>query len=157
MLLAFSASLAGCIAYSGGDKIKQLPNDIAAVARVSSIVVRSVPGDVSAEFKPALETQLRTKTTACAKGTMDLTLEVNIAQVKTQDPALTILIGSSNNIRGQARFARADTGEVVGDYDLAHSVSGRGVVGAVGLSGAERQLAEDFADEVCKTFPRAKN
>ncbi|HEX3484371.1 MAG TPA: hypothetical protein VHT51_04875 [Micropepsaceae bacterium] len=156
VLVPISAVLSGCISYGGSDQIKQLPTDVAASARVGSIVVRSVPADVSPEFKPALESELRSKTAACAKGKTELSLEVSIVQVKTQNPALTVLVGSSNSIKGQARFARAETGEVVGDYDISHSVGGGGVLAAVGLSGAEKQMAVDFADEICSRFARAK-
>jgi hypothetical protein len=108
-LMPISALLVGCVSYSGGDKIKQLPNDIAASARVGSILVRNVPDDVSPQFKPSLESELRKKTTECAKGSTELSLEVSIAHVKTQNPALTVLVGNSNNIRGIAEKSSAIT------------------------------------------------
>jgi hypothetical protein len=155
-LLPFSALIAGCVSYTGGDNIKRLSDDVAASAKVGSIVVRNVPADVSAEFKPALEGELRKKTSLCAKGQMELSLEVDIAQVRTQNVALTVLVGNSNGIKGQARLIRPDTGEVVGDYEIFHSVGGGGVIAAIGLSGAERQMAVDFADAVCARAFRPK-
>ena len=150
------ALIAGCIPYTGGDNIKRLTDDLVASARVGSIVVLDVPADVSAEFKPALEEELRKKTSECAKGQTELSLEVNIAEVKKQNAAKTIFLGDSNGIKGQARLIRAATGEVVGDYEIFHSVGGEGAAVAVGLSGAERQMAVDFADAVCARAFRPK-
>ena len=153
-LAPVSAALAGCLSYSSSDSLKPLSADLAASARVGSILVRNVPSDVTPAFKPALEDELRKKTSVCAKGPTELSLEVDVAEVKTQNAALTILIGSSNGIKGQARLLGPSTGELLGDYDISHTVGGGGVLAAVGLSGAEKQMAVDFADEVCaRAFP----
>jgi hypothetical protein len=146
--------LAGCLNYSGGDSIKALPADIAASAHVGSIVIRDVPSDVSPEFKPELEAELRKKMDVCAKGEIALSLEVSISEVKKQNVALTLLVGNSNGIKGTARLMRPDTGEVVGDYDISHSLGAGGVVATVGLSGAETRNASAFADDLCaRAFP----
>jgi hypothetical protein len=100
-------------------------------------------------FKQTLEGALRTKTSQCAKGQVELSLEVDVVQFKTQNVALTILIGNSNDIKGQARLIRADTHELVGDYDIAHSIGGGGLIAALALDDAEKQMSGFFADEIC--------
>jgi hypothetical protein len=150
-------TLSGCIGTGSSDTVKQLPTDLAQHASVSDIIVGSLPPNVSPEFKAKLEASLREKVTACAKGDHPLRLTVAVEKFTGENAALTVLVGSSNSIKGSAQLIDPADGKVVGDYDIAHSVGGGGILAAIGMAGAESKMADAFAEELCRqAFDRAK-
>jgi hypothetical protein len=62
---------------------------------------------------------------------------------------MTVLVGSSNSIKGSAQLIEPADGKVVGDYDIDHSVGGGGIFAAIGMAGAESKMADAFAEELC--------
>jgi hypothetical protein len=161
MIMALVA--AGCVSYNSSDDIVPIAPDLAKTARIGAIIVRNVPANVTAAFRPALERALRTRMDACAAGNVELTLEVAVGEVKIRDVGRAILLGDSNIVKGQARLLQ--NGQVVGDYDISHSVGGGNALagGGVGLltavsMGDEEDLADSFAVEIChRAFPRQRS
>jgi len=116
---------------------------------VSDIDVKSLPENVSPEFKDMLISSLKEQLQNCAKGTQPLRLVVSVAQFSGQNAAMTLLAGSSDKIKGSAQLIDPADGTTVGDFDIAYSMGGGGVFGALALSGAEKKMATGFANEVC--------
>jgi hypothetical protein len=152
--LAVAFALAGCVSYNSSEDIRSLPPELTKTARIGTITVHSVPASVSGAFRPALEKALRERTTACAKGTVELTLEVSIAEVKVRNVGRAFLIGDSSIVKGQARLLKG--GELVADYDISHSVGGGGLLPAAAMAG-EEGLADDFAVELCSRAFKPKH
>lgn len=131
-----------------------LPSGMVKNARIYTITVKSVPDNVSNDFKSELESMLRLSADDCAQGQSWLNLEVTVIQLKKSDPGKAFLVGDSNVVKGQARLVDPTSGAVVGDYDIGYSVGGGGIGGALIMSGAESQTARGFARQVCDTaFP----
>lgn len=141
--------LAGCIPYGSSDAIKVMPADVAKGSFISDIEVKSLPTDVSPEFKPKLIAALQAEMAKCAKGAHPLKLAVSIDRFSGQNAAMTVLVGSSNSIKGTAQLIAPDTNTVIGDYDIERSVGGGGLIAAIGMSGAESQTAHSFGAEIC--------
>ena len=154
-LAAALVLLGGCFTYSGTQDVKTLSADLARTARIGTITIHDVPANVTATFKPALEKALRERTSACAKGTVELALDVSISLVKVKSVGRAFLIGDSSIIKGMARLSKPDSGDIVGDYDISHSVGGGGLLPAVAMAG-EEGLADDFAVEFCDRAFRPK-
>jgi hypothetical protein len=149
--------LAGCVARGSSDTVTQLPTQLAEHAYVSDIDIKSVPADAAPDFKTKLQAALEAKLKTCAKGDHPLRMNVSIARFAGENAAKTILVGSSNVIKGSAQLIEPADGKVVGDYDIARSMGGGGVIAAVGMAGAEDQMTSAFADEVCdQAFKRAR-
>jgi hypothetical protein len=138
----------GCV-NSSSETVTTLPPDMAVSGRVAAITIKAVPTDVSSDFRPTLEAELRAGLDKCAFGNVPLNLEVTVTDFKEQNAAKTILIGDSDHIKGQARLIEPDGGNVVGDYDISRSVGGGGIAGAVVMSNAEKTMAQGFAQEIC--------
>jgi hypothetical protein len=136
--------------YNSSDTVKQPPTDLAAHAYVSDIEIKSVPTNVSPEFKDELISALQTHLKQCAKGTQPLKLDVAIGLFSPQNAALTILVGDSNKIKGTAKLTDPANGNVVGDFDIATSRGWGGIIAAAAMAGPEGQMANAFSDEVCK-------
>lgn len=149
-LTALTAALvlSGC-ASSSSDVVKPLPLALAKSGFVETIDVKSVPVNVSPDFKAMLVADLQKTLKLCAKGTTPLRLEASVTQFKGQNAFATILIGDSNLIRGSVQLIDPATKAVVGDYDISRSQGGGGLIAAAALSGAEGQMTDAFAKEVC--------
>jgi hypothetical protein len=154
ILVAIAASVAGCT-HSSSEAVTSLPAELQADAMISSIQIKSLPDDVPASFSATLTTALQTATSRCAAGRHPLRLEVSVTKYKPQNLALTMLVGSSNDIEGSAQLVEPATGTVVGDYDIVRSTGGGGLVGMAVMAGAEGQMAQAFATDLCrKAFGR---
>ncbi|HJT42790.1 MAG TPA: hypothetical protein VJ750_04740 [Rhizomicrobium sp.] len=149
LVIGMASLLAGCV-NSSSETVLRMPADLAKNGKVASITVKDVPANTSPEFRSKMETQLREATNLCATGNIPLDLEVSVTDFKGNNAAKTILIGDSNNIKGQAKLRRAGDSEVVGDFDISRSVGGGGIAGAVIMSNAEDQTASGFATEICQ-------
>lgn len=155
-LAALLLSQSAC-SMSSSDTVKALPADMAGRSHVADIVVRSLPDHVSPDFRSILVAALRKHLAACAHGTQPLQLDVTVARVSSENPAKTILVGDSDVIKGSAQLIDPATGAVVGDYDIAHSIGGGGVLlgasgivaGAAVMAYPEEQMADSFAGEIC--------
>ena len=83
-------------------------------------------------------------------------LSVAIARFSSRDAGKALLIGDSNVIKGSAKLTD-EGGTVVGDFDIARSVGGPGILSGVvpggitmmALAGPEDSMANAFADEIC--------
>jgi len=140
----------GCHSYGSSDTVKQLPADLAPHVSVSEIVIGSLPANVSPDFKGKLEASLKAKMATCAKGDHPLRLTASVEKFEGENAAMTVLVGSSNSIKGSAQLVEPTDGKVVGDYDIAHSVGGGGILAAIGMAGSESKMADAFADELCR-------
>src|SRR5579864_5319572 len=146
-------ALAGCTSTS--DTVKRLPTEIARDAYVSEIKIVALPDNVSPEFRGQLVSELESHLKDCARGSRPLRLAVTVTLFSPQNPALTILIGDSNKIKGTARLIDPSNEGIVGDYDIGWSEGWGGIVAAVAMAGPEGKMTHAFADEVCKrAFPK---
>jgi hypothetical protein len=149
--------LAGCIPYGSSEAIKTMPADLVKSAYVSDIDIKSVPADVSPEFRGKLDTALHEEMKKCAVGQHPLKLQVSITRFSPANPALTMLAGDSNVIRGSAQLIDpAISDSVIADYDINRSLGGGGIIGVIGMSGAEAKSSSAFAAEICKQAFGAK-
>ncbi|HJS46130.1 MAG TPA: hypothetical protein VJ753_06985 [Rhizomicrobium sp.] len=149
LTLSTAILLAGCV-NSSSETVRSMPADLMKNGKVAAITVKEVPSNTSPEFRGKMESQLRQAMDHCATGTEPLDLEVSVTDFKGNNAAKAILIGDSNNIKGQARLRRANGGDVVGDFDIARSVGAGGIAGALVMSYAEDKTAFGFAAEICK-------
>jgi hypothetical protein len=147
---------AGCV-RSSSDTVRPMPRELAARSHVSDIVLTSLPANVSPEFGPKLSAALRDHLSKCARGEHPLRLEAAVALFSPQIPALTILAGDSNKIKGTARLVEPASGEVVGDYDIARSIGWGGIAAAAIMAPAEAEMTDAFAAELCeRAFARGR-
>jgi hypothetical protein len=154
LIAATTGLLAGCVS-SSSETVRSVPADLMKDGKIASVTVKSVPSNTSPEFRGKMEAQLREAMDLCATGTQPLDLEVIVTDFKGSNAAKAILIGDSNNIKGQAKLRRPG-GEIVGDFDISRSVGAGGIAGALVMSNAEEETASGFATEVCKqAFGRA--
>lgn len=148
--VVFLAFLTGCHTYGSSEAIKSLPSDLTKSANISDIEIKTLPSDVSPDFRGKLNTALLTETKKCATGTHPLKLSVSIGRFTAANAAQTILIGDSEDIKGSAQLIEPADGAVVGDYDINKSIGGGGVWAAIGMAGSEAKLSAAFAREVCQ-------
>jgi hypothetical protein len=157
LTLGAAILLTGCV-NSSSEIVRSMPADLMKNGKVAAIAVKDVPANTSAEFRGKMESQLRQAMDNCATGTEALDLEVTVTDFKGNNAAKAILIGDSNNIKGQARLRRANGGDVVGDFDISRSVGAGGIAGALIMSNAEDKTASGFATEICeKAFGKSAN
>lgn len=139
---------------SSSDTVKPLPTALAKDAYVASVTITAVPANVSPEFRDKLISSLQQHLQRCAHGKQALNLQVAIALFAPQNPAVTILVGDSNKIKGTAQLIDPTTNAVVGDYDIARSIGWGGIAAAVAMAPAEAEMVDGFASEVCnRAFP----
>lgn len=153
---AFAGALAlgGCVSSSSGDTIRALSPEQARTASIGEVVVVSKPETVSEEFSTIFTTRVREETARCATGTEPLRLEVRITELKAANPAMTVLVGDSNRIRGTAVLIDPATGQTVGDFEITRSAGGGGLIAAASMGQAEEQMSSAFGQELCKrAFP----
>jgi hypothetical protein len=149
--------LAGCV-NSSSETVRSMPADLMKNGKVAAIAVKDVPSNTSPEFRSMMESKLREAMNNCATGTEPLDLEVTVTDFKGSNAGKAILIGDSNNIKGQARLKRINGGDVVADYDISRSVGAGGIAGALIMSNAEDQTASGFATEICeRAFGKSAN
>jgi len=108
-------ALVGCTSTS--ETVKRLPTEIARDAYVSEIKIVALPDNVSPEFRGKLVSELESHLKDCARGSHPLRLAVTVTLFSPQNPALTILIGDSNKIKGSAQLIDPSNEGTVGDYD----------------------------------------
>jgi hypothetical protein len=143
-------AVTGCRSYGSSDTVKPLPVDLAQHVSVSEIVIGSLPANVSPDFKGKLEASLKERMATCAKGDQPLRLIASVEKFEGENAAMTVLVGSSNSIKGSAQLVEPADGKVVGDYDISHSVGGGGILAAIGMAGSESKMADAFAVELCR-------
>ncbi|MBB6253999.1 hypothetical protein [Nitrospirillum iridis] len=148
--------LAGCVPYSSSEAVKALPADVSRDSHVSDIEFKALPPDASPEFKGKLELALHSELAKCAKGSRPLRMEVRVARFHGENAGRAVLLGDSNIVRGSIQLVDPATGTLAGDYDINRSVGAAGVLGAIGLSGAEGQMAQAFATQVCEQAFKAE-
>jgi hypothetical protein len=155
LLIAGMLLLVGC-SHSSSEIVKPLTAEMKDSATVGEIRIKSVPPNVSPTFAQVLNDELRQALSGCTAGTHTLRLEVTVNRFQGQNAAQTILIGGSTLIEGTAQLVEPDSGAVVGDYDIARSMGAAGLGGVIVLSGAEQNMSNAFAADVCqKAFGRA--
>ncbi|MET0274723.1 MAG: hypothetical protein ABW360_17185 [Phenylobacterium sp.] len=142
--------LAGCVSSGGSDTVKPLASDISTTSFVSEIDLRTPPANASPGFKEVFVSKVSEKLKGCAKGTRPLKLVVDITEFKRANPAMTMLVGSSNVIHGSAKLQDPATNAVVADYDINRSFGAGGLLGVAAMSQAEEQMSSAFGDELCK-------
>ncbi|WP_145735697.1 hypothetical protein [Nitrospirillum pindoramense] len=146
----------GCMPFSSSEAVKPLSATLAHDGYVSDIEIKALPPDASPEFKGKLELALRTELAKCAKGSHPLRLEARVARFSGENAGRAILLGDSNVVRGSVQLFDTADGALAGDYDVNRSVGGGGVLAAIGLSGAEGQMAQAFANQVCEQAFKAE-
>lgn len=146
--VALSGLLAACVNSGGGDTIVPLPSELVRTGRVAEISVNA-PAGASAEFPAVFRTRAQERLNRCATGQRPLNLQVDVTEFRRANAAATLLVGSSNSIRGVARLVDPATGGVVGDYEINRSVGGGGILAVAGMAEAEEQMSTAFAEELC--------
>lgn len=142
--------LAACASSGGSDTVKALTSDIAGSARVDEVQLVGSPTNASPEFKDVFVRKVSDKLKTCATGTRPLRMVVEISEFKRANAATTVLVGSSNVIKGSAKLYDPASNELVADYDITRSFGAGGLLGVAMMSQAEEQMSDAFGDEVCK-------
>jgi len=148
--LVAAAFLGGCVSSGGGDTVKQIASNVSTSSYVDKIVLVSAPHNVSTTFPATFTEKVKSKLDRCATGKAPLRLEVMIIEFHQSNPAMTVLVGSSNLIKGTARLIDPATDAVVADYDVTRSVGAGGLLGAAIMADGESQMSDAFGDELCK-------
>ncbi len=146
---AILVGLAAC-SHSSSEAVTDLSSDLKASSFVSQIKIKAVPPEAPAAFEANLGGALQSALAKCANGSHALTLEVTVTKFQAENAAMTILVGSSNAVQGSARLVQPDTGAVVGDYDIAASTGGGGVIAAIAMADAQSDMSNAFASDICK-------
>lgn len=149
-LVASPLMLAACISSGGADAIHPIASDVSIHAYVRDVVVTDAPGAVRPEFKTVFAARVLAKLKSCTHGDKPLRLEASIADFRQSNGAKAYLIGDANRIRGTAKLFDVADGGLVADYDINRSVGGGGLIAAMAMSHAQEQMADAFAEEVCK-------
>jgi len=155
--LATLFSQAACT-HSSSEAVTDLAADLKASSFVSTIKIKEIPADAPASFESSLSLALQSAMASCATGTHGLTLDVTVTKFKAQNVAMTLLVGSSNQIQGAAQLVQPGTGAMVGDYDIETSTGGGGTIAAIAMADAEHDMTRAFASDICKkAFGRSAN
>ena len=149
--LLMAGALGGCISMSDSTAVRPVSNDVASNSRVTSIVLtKSDNLDVSSEFESVFRAKVADKLINCATGSREVRLEARIWDLNKANPAMTYLIAGQNSIRGTAKIYDANTGELLGEYNIQASTTGTGLIAAAYLAEAEENLSSSFGEQVCK-------
>lgn len=142
--------LMGCVSAGGADVVKPLASDISQASFVSEIVLQTAPANASTTFTETFVGRVSDKLKTCAKGTRPLKLVVDITEFHRANAAATMLVGSSNRIRGSAKLYDPASDTLLADFDINRSVGGGGLIAMSAMSQAEEQMGTAFGDELCK-------
>jgi predicted small secreted protein len=149
LVAAMATVTTGCVTNSGGDTIAQISSDVSKNAFVKDITVNT-PAGAGPQFEATFKKNVSEKLAGCAKGTQPLLLKVNITDFKKANAGMTILVGSSNKIKGVAQLIDPATDKVVADYEIDRSTGGGGLIAAAAMADAEGQMSSGFGTEICK-------
>jgi len=149
-VLAPVLGLAACVSSGGADTVKAIPSDVSANSFVSEIVLQAPPANASPTFQQVFVSRVDEKLKDCAKGSRPLKLVVDITEFKRANAAATMLVGSSNKIRGSAKLYDPAANTLVADYDINRSVGGGGLIAMAAMAQAEEQMSSAFGEELCK-------
>jgi hypothetical protein len=147
--MAALVQLGGC-SYSSSEAVTDLPADLKTSAYISSIKIGDMPADATSGLELNIGRALQSALPHCANGPHALRLDVSITRFKPANAAMAMLIGTTADIEGSARLVRPDTGAVVGDYEIATTTGGSGLITAIELEDSERAMSRAFAKDVCK-------
>jgi hypothetical protein len=153
-LPAVALLASGCVSTSHSSAVRPLSADLASTARVAEITLRR-DGDikVTPEFDSLFKSLVQKELDKCATGSRPLRLEASITSLDKANPAMTLLIAGKNAVRGHARLVDAQSGKVVGEYEIGQTVVGSRLA-IIQMSEAEEQVSKGFGREVCKqAFP----
>lgn len=154
LLPAVALLASGCVSMSRSSTVRPLSADLASTARVTDITLRRDSDiKVTPEFDGLFKTLVQKELDRCATGSRPLRLEASITSLDKANPAMTLLIAGKNAVRGQARLVDAQSGKVVGEYEIGQTVVGSRLA-IIQMSEAEEQVSKGFGQEVCKqAFP----
>ena len=144
--LAFS--LAAC-EYGSADAVRPLSVAAATSSYVSDIDVSVVTEEAPQSLAGTLETELRKELDGCATGSVPVRLEAFVTQYEGPDAVRALLIGHGLGMRGSAQIY-ASNGDLIGDYDVARSLGGGGIIPTVVMENGEEILSNAFAREICE-------
>lgn len=155
-LIGLCIVLAGCQS-SKSAAVLAISEDVAKASYVGDIVVVMDAANAPEGFAEMLTASLREKVDKCATGSEPVRLEAYIAHYTGPSPGNALLSGHGARLRGAARVYSA-RGTLIGDYDIAQTIGGAGLIGAaVMASGVDQDLVNNFARDVCRKlfFPAA--
>ena len=142
--------LSACVSSGGGDAIRPLASSISRDAYVARVTVTEAPSTARPEFKTVFADRSAQKLRTCAHGSRPLWLNVAVSEFHQSNGAKAYLLGDANRIKAVAKLIDPDTGAVLGDFDINRSVGGGGLLPAIAMSHGQEQMADAFADELCK-------
>lgn len=153
---AASAALAGCISTSSSEAVFGLPSNWSSDSRIESVVLQRDPElNVSTEFDDLFRERVKAGLDRCAAGSRPLRLEARLDKLTKANPFVTAILFGQNKVRGTARLVDVATGQMVGEYRIARTVTGSRV-GVIAMAEAEEQLSDGFAAEICRqAFPQS--
>lgn len=146
--LLAAAGLAGCVGLSRSSPTAPLATGTANQYRIGEIVLTRGEITPSAEFDGIFQLRVRAKLDACATGDRPLRLEARVDRLDRANPLQTAVIGGANVLRGSARLVDAETGALVGEYQIGRTIVG-GRLAVVRMAEAEEQLSDAFGEELC--------
>ncbi len=149
VLAAGGLLLTACVSTSQSSAFQTLPADLVTAGRVDQVKITRGDLKVTPEFNALFEQKVKAKLDACARGTRGLRLEASINKFERTNPVITTIIAGRNVIRGEARLVEISTGQLVGVYQIGHTVMG-GKLGILKMGPAETQLSDAFGTELCR-------
>lgn len=150
-LAAIATVVSGCANSGGAEAVLRLDENVSMNAFVRNIEVTPPENEGSATFVTRVSEQLRRKFDACATGDEPVDVSVTVTEYRGANAAKTILIGDSTTVQATAKILDAETGEIIGDYDIAESTGGGGVLVATALSDVHGTVGWNVAGAICRS------
>lgn len=140
--------LPGCLSLSRSHTEQAMSKDLRANGRVTQVVLKSGPNDVSGEFPRVFQQRVTDKLNACATGDRALRLEAEVTVVDKANPLVTVVLADANRVRGDVVLYDARTNRPVGRYRIGKTIVGSRF-GLIQMAEAEEQLSDAFGEELC--------
>jgi hypothetical protein len=150
---ALALNLAACATPTKA--IQALPEaDVSRIGVGKVSFVYNVPGTtfastVTQDFKHTLEGNIEGAVRACATGDLVRDLLVSIDYYRRADPALTVLVGDSNQLHGTASFLQSDNQSVLGKYSVTVAEGGGGLLGVALMANGNERMTREFGVYIC--------
>lgn len=152
-VVAIACALSACQTMVA---VKPLPENEIAKIGIGKVSVAynptdsSMQSDMSAEFKQNLEAKIEQATRHCGAGDITRDVSVSILYYRRANPALTVLLGDSNQLHGTVNFLDPATNVTAGEYKLVVAEGGGGLLGVAIMANGDDWMSREFATRICK-------
>lgn len=138
--------LAACVA-SGESRVDFAAADTS--GHVSAVTLVAARAGAAPGFREAFAAKALARLETCGHGPRALTVQADIVAFHAASGVKTYFLGDANEVRGLARLVDEE-GRPVAAYAIHRRYSGQDLYGAVAMRDPVGQMAEAFADELCR-------